>query len=37
MRLMERMERFSSKFSLASWPKARVPFWRSVTTEGVRS
>ena len=35
MRLMERMERCSSKFSLASWPKARVPSRRRVTTEGV--
>src|SRR5215813_1717351 len=35
MRLMERMERCSSKFSRASWPKARVPSRRSVTTEGV--
>ena len=35
MRLMERMERCSSKFSLASWPKARLPSRRMVTTEGV--
>ena len=37
MRLIERMERCSSKFSLASWPKARVPSRRRVTTEGVHS
>ena len=35
MRLIERMERCSSKFSLASWPKARVPSRRSVTMDGV--
>src|SRR3954464_8476776 len=35
MRLMERMERCSSKFSLASCPKARVPSRRMVTMEGV--
>src|SRR5262249_26063320 len=35
MRLMERMERCSSKFSLASWPNPRVPSRRKVTMEGV--
>ena len=35
MRLMERIERCSSKFSLASWPNARDPSRRMVTTEGV--
>src|SRR5437660_312994 len=35
MRLMERIERCSSKFSLASCPNAREPSRRSVTTEGV--
>ena len=34
MRLMERIERCSSKFSLASWPKARVPSRRRVTIGG---
>src|SRR5262249_48450148 len=35
MRLIERMLRCSSKFSLASCPKARVPSRRMVTIEGV--
>src|SRR5262249_49622219 len=35
MRLIERIERCSSKFSLASCPNARVPSRRMVTIEGV--